>query len=255
MKPNGFVYRTRMAAMLRFWREQAGATGRLPASLLRDMRAQARTLGREVDRFLKASDARLEARAAAVAPPRTGGADAVWRPALWRERAASPTVRDKSQLMLDGEVSVYHDCPLGEVWARQIANPDAASCPPFALVTEIFGFSGSYLSVSVRLPEHMTGGTSERHILTLDLMAEAETPLVLLVRLNAAREADVVQLTQAMGAPDARGAMRTEFDLGQAGLGDRESGSIWIDIFLQAPAHNRIMLGDLVVARRTRAEL
>lgn len=255
MKANGFVYRARMAAMLRFWREQAGATGRLPAALLRDMRGQARTLGRELDRFLKASDLRLEAREAALAPRRTDGADAAWRPSLWRQRQAPTAAADRGQQVLDGETALYHDCPLAEVWARQIANPGPSGQAPFALVTETYAFSGSYLSVSVRLPAQLTTGTSARHILVLDLAPRTEVPLTLLARLNLAQGQDALQLTQTVGAPDVQGIARTEFDLGHAGLGDRDIREMWIDIFFQSPANNRIVLGDLVVARRTRAEL
>ncbi len=242
--------------MQRFWRAQAKAAAALPFATLRDLRGQARSLRRELDQFAKASDLRLAARLTAQGPERPRGADTAWRPALWQARLdAVPSPGADGQVRFDGETALYHDCPLGEISARQIADPDPAGQTPFALATEIYGFSGSYLSISVRLPDGLTNGTGTRHILILEAAVSSEMPLDLLARLNIAQGPDVAQLVQlvtAGGAPDQR---RAEFDLGQAQLSERRVSRLWVDIFFQSPALNRIVLHDLVLARRPRAEL
>lgn len=256
MRPNGFVQRARMAAMLRFWRAQAQDAAALPLAVLRDLRGQARTLRRELDQFSKASDLGQAARLTAQGPRRPRGADVAWRPALWQARLdAAPAFGTDGALRFDGETALYHDCPLAEISARQIADPDPVAQTPFALVAEVYGFAGSYLSVSVRLPDSLTTGTGTRHILMLDLTASTEVPLDLLVRLNIAQGPDVAQIVQPLAGTDLQGRQPAEFDLGHARLSERRIDKLWVDIFFQSPALNRIVLHDLVVARRPRAEL
>lgn len=255
MKPNGFVYRTRMAAMLRFWRDQAQAGAALPAALMRDMRTQAQTLKRELDLFLKANDRRLKARLATLVPPKPAGADRVWRPGMWKARVEGAGTTTAGRVALDPELDLYHDCPLGEICARQIVNPDPTAPVPYALVTEVFGFSGSYLSLSVRLPDDLTKGTGARHIVTLDVKVHSDMPITLHGRLNLAQGPEVAQILQTPD-PDAGGpSTHMEFDLGRADLTGKPLDTAWIDIFFPSPVLNRIVLSDLVVARRPRAEL
>lgn len=245
-----------MAAMLQFWRGRTEAAAVLPFAALRELRGQARTLRRELDQFTKASDQRLAARLSAQAPERPRGADMAWRPALWQARLdGAPAPGADGQVRFDGETAMYHDCPLGEISARQITDPDPAGQTPFALVTEIYAFTGSYLSVSVRLPDGLTTGTGTRHILMLEAAVSSEVPLDLLARLNIAQGPDVAQVVQLLAAGGAPGQCRAAFDLGHAQLSERPITRLWVDVFFQSPALNRIVLHDLVLARRPRAEL
>lgn len=242
--------------MIQFWRARTEAAALRPHADLRELRGQARTLRRELDQFTRASDQRLAARVSAQGPDRPRGADVAWRPALWQSRLEGmPTPGADGQVRLDGETALYHDCPLGEVSARQITDPDPAGQTPFALVTEVYAFTGSYLSVSVRLPDGLTSGTGTRHIVMLDVTMRSERPLDLLARLNIAQEPDMAQVVQAMAAGGAPGQFRAEFDLGHAQISEKPVSKLWVDIFFQSPALNRIVLHDLVLARRPRAEL
>lgn len=242
--------------MLQFWRARTGAAATLPHAALRDLRGQARALRRELDQFTKTSDLRLAARVSAQGPDRPRGADVAWRPALWQARLdAVPSPGADGQVRFDGETALYHDCPLAEVSARQIPDPDPAGQTPFALVTEVYAFSGSYLSVSVRLPDGLTNGTGTRHILMLDAVVRSEEPLDLLARLNIAQGPDVAQVVQRLAASGAPGQSRAEFDLGHAQLSEKPITRLWVDIFFASPALNRIVVHDLVLARRPRAEL
>lgn len=256
MRPGGLVQRMRLAAMLRFWRGQAQAAAKLAPATVRDLRGQAKALRRELDQFAKASDLGLAARVAAQRPVGPRGSDLAWRPVLWAGRTErAPALGADGSLRFDGETALYHDCPLGEISARQISAPDPAAPTPFALALEVYGFAGSYLSISVRLPDNLTTDTTPRHIITLDGAATGEAPFDLLARINIAQGPDVAQITQPFAQSGGAGRRRAEFDLGHAHLSEKRIEKLWIDIFFQSPTLNRIVVHDLVISRRPRAEL
>lgn len=256
MRPNGFVQRLRLAAMLQFWRKQAQAAATLPSGVVRDLRGQAKALRRELDQFTKTSDQGLAVRVAAQRPTGPRGSDLAWRPNLWQGRLdRAHALGTDGSLRFDGETALYHDCPLGEISARQISDPDPAAQTPVALVLEVYGFAGSYLSISVRLPDSLTTTTNPRHIVALEGTTTGEVPIDLLARLNIAQGPDVAQIAQPFAQSGGAGRRRAEFDLGHAHLSEKRIEKLWIDIFFQSPALNRIVVHDLVVSRRPRAEL
>lgn len=243
--------------MLRYWRGRNGQVPDLPADSLRRLRGDARTLRREVEQFAAAADLRLaelSLPAGGLAKPRM--ADVVWRPAVWQARCATlARPGGDGAIRLDSETSLYHDCPLREVTVRQIAANGLTQTAPFGLLTEVYGFSGSYLSISVRLPDSLVTGTGGRHILAVELTADCENPINMLARLNIAHGPDVAQLVQDLAQRGGSARRLAEFDLGHAGLNEKRMDKIWIDIFFQAPALNRIVVSDLILSRRPRAEL
>ena len=113
-------------------------------------RTRARALRDTIDAAL-AADTALRADAVpddlSHLPPHR---DWTWRPALWRAPVrplawAAPT----GETPLSPDTTLFHDCPLGEIAARQTRG-DAA---PFALALDVYAFRGSYLSLAVTLPD------------------------------------------------------------------------------------------------------
>lgn len=241
--------------VLRRWGRAADRATRLDAESLASLRARARALRTRLDRFLAAADARLSADGAGDRTlPRPLHSDWAWRPELWRTGVTPPGHAGvEPGATLGGEAQLFHDCPLAEISVRQAAAPRAGDPAPRGVVVEVFRFEGSFLSLAIDLPPEAALGLTRRHVVRLGLAADWERPLSIYGRLNIRHGPNTGQVVREfpMDAPE----MAVEFDLGFTEFDERRVERVWLDLILDRPEMNRIVLRDLTLARRPRAEV
>ena len=175
--------------------------------------------------------------------------DWAWRPDAWRLPQSPPgLVGGTSGQRLGQGLAVFHDCPRGEIALRQIAN--AAGPAPKALQLEVFGFGGSYLSLAVDLPGDVARSLRRHHILRTEIVLESERPAAVFARLNLRHGPNLAQIVREVPQDGV-----AEFDLAFERLNEARITAAWLDVILEDPAMNRIVLRDLTFSRRRRAEL
>ncbi len=222
---------------------------------LKGYRTSARTLRRQIDRLLHQAEHRLALPLIGSNAIRTPlGSDWSWRPDLWSGpipvpgHAAVPT-----KLTLGDGVTVFHDCKQSELTVRQIRNVRESDLAPFGLRMDVFRFDGSYLSLVLDLPPDVTHGLSLRHVIRFSCLVEMEKPLEIFARINVKHGPNVEQIVRELPVNDAE--VMAEFDLSYTNLVEKRAERIWIDLIFEGPEMNQIILRDVTVARRPRAEL
>ncbi|MBS3978312.1 MAG: hypothetical protein KGZ77_00740 [Rhodobacteraceae bacterium] len=237
------------------WERLADTAAELDSFELRALRAEARGMRRQLDRVLQVADARLAVPTLAAGLPQMPlGTDWVWRPDLWRGalcEAGAVAATDRTAL---GEgVALYHDCPLGEIVVRQVRNDKPEDRAPYGLAIEVFGFKGRFLSLALNLPAAAVEGLKSRHLVRAEMVIDCDSTVKAFTRLNIKNGPNVAQPVSAM--PETGRDRVAEFDLAYADLNDRRIERAWLDLILNEAAMTRIVIRDLVVSRRPRAEL
>lgn len=237
------------------WTRLAEAAPGLESFELRALRAEARGMRRPLDRVMQAADARLAVPSLGVGLPQMPlGTDWSWRPDLWRGALAEPgAVASGDRTALGDGVALYHDCPLGEVVVRQVRNDKPEDRAPYGLAVDVFGFRGSFLSLALNLPDAAVEGLKARHLVRAELVVDGDGPVKAYARLNIKHGPNLAQPVSAL--PELGREKLAEFDLAYADLNDKRIERAWIDLILNEAAMTRIVIRDLVVSRRPRAEL
>lgn len=237
------------------WTRLAETADRLESFELRALRAEARGMRRQLDRMLQAADGRLTLPALGTGLPQMPlGTDWAWRPDLWRGALADPgAVASGERTALGDNVALYHDCPLGEVVVRQLRNDKPEDRAAYGLAIDVFGFRGSFLSLALNLPAVGIEGLKARHLVRAELVVEADRPVTSFARLNIKHGPNLAQPVSSLPA-EAREKV-AEFDLAYADINDRRIERAWVDLILNDPAMTRIVIRDMVISRRPRAEL
>ena len=237
------------------WARLGKAVGDLESFEVRALRAEARGMRRHLDRVLQTADARLAVPALQSGLPQMPlGTDWAWRPDLWRGALAEPGVVAHADRTAIGEnLALYHDCPLGEVVVRQVRNDKAEDRAPYGLAIDIFGFKGSFLSLAMNLPEAAVEGLKARHLVRVEMVIDTETPLCGYARLNIKHGPNVSQPVSSL-PQDGRDKV-AEFDLAYADMNEKRVERAWVDLILNDVAMTRIVIRDLLLSRRPRAEL
>jgi hypothetical protein len=241
--------------LIRRWAAAAGAADGLPAEALARLRGQARGLRRHLDRVIHTADHRLGLPAVgSSAMRRPLGTDWAWRPDLWRGAAPVPgRASVPSRTEIAPGVTLFHDCRRSELSLCQIRNTRETDIAPFGLRMDVFGFDGSFLSLVLDLPGAAVEGLRAKHILRLDASVEVERPLGIYARLNLRQGPDAVQIVRDLPAAGAEALV--DYDLAYSGLSERRVEAAWIDLIFDGPAMNQVILRDLTVTRRPRAEV
>ena len=237
------------------WKQAAAQAAGLEPFALRALRAEARDMRRQLDRVIHVADGRLALPALGAALPRMPlGTDRVWRPDLWRGPLAQRgAVAQDGRTSFGPDLALYHDCPLGEIALRQLRNGSDADRAPFGLALDVYGFRGSFLSLALSLPGDLVQGLKARHVIRLDGVVDSDRPLRAYARLNVRHGPDEAQLVSEMPA-EGRDKV-VEFDLAYAGIDEARVSAAWIDLIFNDAANSRIILRDVIVARRPRAEI
>lgn len=246
-----FVQRVR----LDHWRRATHQVESLDLGDARHLRGQARQVRREIDRLLAAADQRLALpQVGSDSMRRQHNTDWAWRPLLWRMPISPAGVAaPERQAVLDEETSLHHDCKVSEVTVRQVRNSRATDLSPFGLMTDVYAFDGSFLSLSIKLPDAATRGLKLRHVIRFDGVIEAEKPIEILVRLNIKNGPNIEQLVLAL--PKGQGPCDVEFDLSHSKVSEKRIERAWVDLFFGSPAMNQIVLRDVTFSRRPRSEI
>ena len=236
------------------WRSRAAQAENLDASELKVLRTRARSLSRHVDRVLHVAEGRLAlplAGQAAIRRPMHS--DWAWRPELWSgpiKSAGHAMVETKTPV--GSEAKVFHDCALSELSIRQVRNTRAEDIAPYGVGMDVFQFDGSFLSLVIDMPNEGVGGLSRRHLVRLEVRIETEKPLEVFGRINVRHGPNVEQLVREFSGSN--GEFMVEFDLSATRLNEARVERAWLDLIFEGPEMNQIILRDVTLSRRPRAE-
>lgn len=241
--------------MLRRWAGAGEQAEVLDLERLRALRSRARSLRRMLDRVIHQADYRL-------ALPVIGsniirkplGTDWAWRPPLWKGPIPVPGLAAvPAKAVIHAGATVFHDCIRSEMTVRQIRNSRDIDTAPFGFRIDVFRFDGSFLSLVVDLPDEASKGLRQSHIIRMDVSVEMERPLEIFARLNIKHGPNVEQIVREL--PLKEGEVMVEFDLAYSNLDEKRVERIWVDIIIEGPEMNQIVLRDVTFSRRLRAEL
>lgn len=236
------------------WRRAAARADTADFGELKALRQQARTLSRHVDRVLHVAEGRLALPLAGhAAIRRPMHSDWAWRPELWCgpiKPGGLATVASKTAI--GREAKVFHDCALSELSVRQIRNTRAEDIAPYGVRMDVFRFDGSFLSLVIDMPEDGIKGLSRRHVIRLEIRVETEKPLEIFGRLNVRHGPNVEQLVREFSG--STGEVTVEFDLSATRMNEDRVERAWLDLIFEGPEMNEIVLRDVTLSRRPRAE-
>lgn len=240
---------------LRRWRRIARTAETRGPGALRTLRKQARELRRQLDRVLFVAEERLSLPAiGSNAIPKPLNTDWAYRPELWRGPVRPRGLAAAGNGVEYGaEVKLFHDCVHSELALRQMRNSLESDLAAFGLRIEVFHFDGSFLSLVVELPQSGVQGLERRHVIQMNTVVHAERPLEIFARLNVKHGPNVEQIVRELplGAED----VVVEFDLAYTKLNEKRVDSMWLDLIFEGAEMNRILLRDLTLTRRPRAEI
>lgn len=239
----------------RRWARLAEAVGEMDSFALRALRAEARGVRRQIDRALLAAEARLSGPVKGSGLPQMPlGTDWAWRPEAWRGPLAEPGVTAAASRTALGEnLALYHDCPLGEIVVRQVPNDPEPLCAPMGLAIDVFGFRGTFLSLAINLPGDAVTGLKARHLVRAELVLDSDRAFRSFARLNVKHGPNLSQPVSDL--PVEGRAKLAEFDLAYADINEKRVERAWLDLILNDVAMTRIVIRDVVLSRRPRAEL
>jgi hypothetical protein len=240
---------------LRRWVGLADRAEGMELDQLRMLRGRAWGMRRQLDRVIHVADGRL-------ALPLIGtnviarplGTEWAWRPPLWRGPLAVPGFASvASGTPVSEGTALFHDCRRSEVTLRQVRNTREADLAPFGARIDVFRFDGSFLSLVIDLPEDAARGLQLRHLIRLTAIVEMERPLEIFARLNIRHGPNVEQLVREL--PLGADEVMVEFDLAYTRLNEKRVEKVWVDLIFEGPEMNQIILRDITLSRRPRADI
>lgn len=242
------------SVVLRFWRKAAARAERTELTRLRGQRTRARVLRYHLNHLIHVADNRLAFPViGSNAFQKAHDADWAWRPELWRGSLPAPGMSSvESKTKMGNEVTLFHDCRVSELTLRQLRNTRESDLAPFGLRMDVFRFDGSFLSLAIDLPEDGVRGLNRGHLLRLDTIVEMEKPLEIFARLNVQHGPNTEQLVREL--PLNQENVMVEFDLGYSRLNEKRVEKAWLDLIFEGPEMNQVILRDVTLSRRPRAE-
>lgn len=236
-----------------------GSVRGIGETALNRKRAEARLERRRIDRFLQESDAaQRTSRGQLAEMPLPEGTDWRWRPPLLNA-PLDPTGRvgPGNAEGLGDSAKVFHDCSEAAMVLRQLPNRDATDLSRYSLSLEVMGFTGNFLSLALPLPPEALVGLDRGHVVRLDTHIEIERPVELFARLNIVSGPNADRLQSHLGwmQPGRANHHSPAFDLAETEINPDRLESAWIDLIIDAPMMNRVVLRDMVVSRHRRADI
>ena len=222
---------------------------------LRRQRDEARQLRGQLERVIQIADNRLiQPRLGSDQFPKPLGTDWSWRPDFWRLPASRKGLASAPRkAKIDGQVTLFHDCSLSEIGLQQARNRREKDLAPFSLAIEIFNFQGSFLSLSIELPPNAAVGLTRQHMMRVDNVIESERPTTVFSRLNIQHGPNSEQVLRELDLSTPECSV--DFDLAHLELHERRIEKLWLDLIIDQPAMNRVILRDLTFCRHHRADL
>ncbi|MDG2339922.1 MAG: DUF6478 family protein, partial [Paracoccaceae bacterium] len=180
-------------------------------------------------------------------------ADWAWRPEIFRGSLPTPGMSSvPSKTKMGEQVTLFHDCEVSELTLRQLRNTREADLAPYGLRMDVFRFDGSFLSLAIDLPDDAVDGLGRRHLIRLETIVEMEKPLEIFARLNVRHGPNTEQMVRELPLNEQN--VMVEFDLGYTRLNEKRVENAWIDLIFEGPEMNQVILRDLTLSRRPRAE-
>lgn len=240
---------------LRQWSRAADEAETLDLASLGRLRSRARQLRSRLDRLLFVADNRLALPAIgsnAIAKPLH--TDWAYRPELWRgplRPVGHASVESRTEF--GSEVKLFHDCDRTELTLRQVRNTREQDLAPFGLRLDVFRFDGSFLSLVIELPQAAVAGLQRRHLVRLATDVAMERPLEIFARLNVRHGPNTEQIVRELPLTDEEIAV--DFDLAYTELNEKRAERMWLDLIFEGAEMNQILIRDVALTRRPRAEL
>ena len=103
------------------------------------------------------------------------------------------------------------------------------------------------------MPEEAARGLKLRHLIRLDAIVELEKPLEIFARLNVKHGPNTEQIVLEM--PLGAEEVMVEFDLTYTKINEKRIEKLWVDLIFEGPEMNQIILRDVTVSRRPRADM
>ncbi len=240
---------------VRRWQKSVRKAPDMGLAHLRSERAKARKLRHYLNELISHADNRLALpMLGSHAFPKPHGTDWSWRPSLWREPLDVPgRASVKSKARLGSELTLFHDCHHSELTLRQLRNTREADLAPYGLRMDVFNFDGSFLSLVLDLPEAAVSGLQKRHLIRMNTIVEMEKPLEIFARLNIKHGPNTEQIVREL--PLHQDEIMVEFDLAYSNLNEKRIERVWIDLIFENPEMSQVVLRDVTLSRRPRAEL
>lgn len=237
------------------WERSGEAAEEMDLADLKRLRGRAWQLRRRLDRVIHTAEGRLTRPLVGSNALRTPlGCDWAWRPELFRGPLWPPGAASvANDTPIGSEAKLFHDCPHAEIGLRQTRNTHAEDLAPFGLRVEVFRFDGSFLSLMIDLPDEAVSGLRRRHVIRVETLIEREAPMTVYARLNIGHGPNVEQVVQEF--PPGDGIVAAEFDLAYTHLNEKRADRMWLDVILDCPEMNQVILRDVTLSRRPRAEL
>ncbi|MEQ9693151.1 DUF6478 family protein [Shimia sp. SDUM112013] len=251
---SGMLQRLYQKAVGRYWARAARSASKTNLSTLRRQRTQASKLRQHLDTVLSVAENRLALPLIGSSTfPKPHGTDWSWRPDLWRMPLAKIGIASaQNKQKLGPEVTLFHDCHVSELTLRQIRNTREADLAPFGLRMDVFRFDGSYLSLVIDFPFEAVDGLKRNHLIRLTTIVELEKPLEIFARLNIKHGPNTEQIVREL--PLNAEEIMVEFDLAYSKLNEKRVEKMWVDLIFEGPELNQVILRDVTLSRRPRAE-
>ena len=240
---------------LKNWRKAVQAAHHTNLAELKRQRNRARRLKLQLDELLHVADERLALPLAGNQTfPRPHDSDWHWRPELWCGSLPVAGISAAATNSKFGkEVTLFHDCKHAEITMRQLRNMRGADLAAYGLRLDVLQFSGSYLSLAIDLPKEVTKGLKRNHVIRIDTIFETEKPIDIFARLNLQSGPNTEQSVREL--PKDRQDRRVEFDLAYTDLNEKRIEKMWLDLIFENPQMNQVVLRDLTLMRRKRADI
>jgi hypothetical protein len=252
---DGMLDRISHRRALRRWSDLAAHAAELDLDSLRSLRTRARELRARLDKLLFLADSRLTLPVVGSnAIPKPLYTDWAWRPELWRgplHPSGMTSVETKTEF--GSELKVFHDCPHAELTLRQVRNQRESDLAPYGLRMDVFRFAGSFLSIVVEIPDGAVRGLERRHLVRAAATVEVEKPLEIFARLNIRHGPNTEQIVREL--PIADDEVFVDFDLAYTKMNEKRVERMWLDLIFEGAEMNQIVLRDVTLTRRPRAEL
>lgn len=251
----GLLDQLRQKMAMKRWQSAVQNADTLDHSSLRSVRSQARQMRQVLDRLLHLTEGRMtRPLAGADAIQKPLHCDWAYRPELWRgplSRASKSSVASKTDI--GSEATVFHDSSLSEITVRQLRNANESDLAPYGVKLDVLGFDGSFLSLVIGLPQSAVDGLKRNHLVRLTIAAESEAPVKMFARMNVQHGPNTEQLVRALPLDDKETIV--EFDLAYTNLSEKRVDRMWVDIVVENPEMNQVILRDVTFSRRPRAEV
>jgi hypothetical protein len=237
------------------WNRAAKSAESLDPKRLKALRTHAKSLERRINTVLHVADGRLALpMAGQAAIRRPMHSDWAWRPELWSgpvKGTGLASVENKTRV--GAQAKVFHDCTLSELSVRQVRNMRSEDIAAYGVRMDVFQFDGSFLSLVIDLPPEGVTNLTRRNVIRLEIRVETEKPLEIFGRLNVRHGPNVEQLVREFDG--STGEFAVEFDMSVTRLNEARIERAWVDLIFEGPEMNEIVLRDVTLSRRPRAEI